>query len=115
MLILPIVGAASFGAVVGWMACRVHQDARSVDTRWLAAMIGTIGGGAVMALFEPRSELFGSYCLGLAIGFFCRPVVLWVAQFFEHEARRELGIAASPALPEEKNTENSAPQSNLVI
>ena len=33
-------------------------------------MLGVIGGGAILALFPARSDLFGAYGIGLFIGFF---------------------------------------------
>ena len=36
----------------------------------LAALIGVIGGSAVLALFDREGGLFGAYGIGLAIGFF---------------------------------------------
>jgi hypothetical protein len=67
-----------FGGVVGWMAHHVLHRAARPDVKWLASMIAVIGGGAVTALFEPRSLLFGAYCIGLALAFFARAgVVGW--------------------------------------
>ncbi len=64
-----------FGLVIGWMTCRVHKDAKPTDIKWLAAMIGTVGGGSITAIFGPGdSNLFGGYSIGLAIGFFFRPL-----------------------------------------
>jgi hypothetical protein len=91
---LPVVGAACFGGVVGWMANHVLERAKEVNTKWLGSMISILGGGAVTALFEPRSQLFGAYCVGLAGAFFIRviflPVIRWCSQFFADEAAREL-------------------------
>ena len=79
---ITIIGSACFGLVIGWMACRVHHDAKEIDIKWLAAMIGTIGGGAVTALFDKRSAMFGAYCIGLAVGFFSRPLILKLPDAF---------------------------------
>ena len=68
--IIPPIGAAFFGAVVGWLAHHIFLRAKPVNVRWLATMIGVIGGGAVTALFERGSILFGAYCIGLGIAFF---------------------------------------------
>jgi hypothetical protein len=75
---LPIIGSVCFGLVIGWMTCRVHHDAPAIDIKWLAGMIGTIGGGVVTALFTEGSEMFGAYCIGLTVGFFVRPLALEV-------------------------------------
>jgi len=74
---IPLTGAALFGAVVGIMAHHVLNKAARPDVKWLAAMLAVIGGGAVTALFEARSVLFGCYCIGLAAAFFARAGVIW--------------------------------------
>ena len=78
--ILGIFGSGCFGLVIGWMTCRVQHDATAVDLKWLAAMIGTVGGGAVTVLFKDGSGLFSGYSIGLAVGFFLRPVFLWLGR-----------------------------------
>jgi len=101
-----VVGAACFGAVVGWLACRVNQDTPKVDVKWLASMMGVIAGGAVTALFDSKSAMFGTYCIGLAMGFFFRPIALWLEPFFKDEQRIELAQTrpegTDPAVQEPK-------------
>ncbi len=85
---LPLIGAMMFGAVVGWMAHFVLHRAARPDVKWLASMIAVIGGGAVTALFEPRSLLFGSYCIGLALAFFARAgLIRWQLPSQERTAK----------------------------
>ncbi len=79
---LPIIGATSFGAVIGWMVNHVLQRAERVDIKWLASLIGVIGGGAVTAIFEKRGVFFGAYCVGLAIAFFGRAFLLSSSKVF---------------------------------
>jgi len=90
------------------MANHVLEKAKQVDVKWLGSMIGILGGGAVTALFEPRSQLFGAYCVGLAGAFFIRvfllPVVRWCGQFFADEAARE--IAKGPVIPSHPATQD---------
>jgi hypothetical protein len=105
---LPVIGAVCFGTVIGWMANHVLERAKEVNVKWLGSMISILGGGAVTALFEPRSQLFGAYCIGLAGAFFirvlCLPVVRWCGQFFAHEALREIEkeptASARPVAPD---------------
>jgi hypothetical protein len=42
----------------------------------ITTIIGAIGGGAVLALFDRSSDFFGAYAIGLAIGFFLYFLVL---------------------------------------
>ena len=64
------LGATFFGLVVGWIAYRILRlrgDAPVLSD--LIAIVGVIGGAAVLALF--RSEVvFGWYSVGLVLGFF---------------------------------------------
>jgi hypothetical protein len=86
---LPILGAAFFGAVVGWMAHHVLQRAEVLSVQWLASMIGVIGGGAVTALFDKGSLLFGAYCIGLGISFFARVILHPIGKVLSKEMETE--------------------------
>ena len=86
---LPPLGAAFFGAVIGWMVNHVLQRAERVDVKWLASLIGVIGGGAVTSLFEKGSVLFGAYCVGLGIAFFIRVVSLPLSSAINREMEQE--------------------------
>ena len=65
------MGAFAFGAVVGWNLYWINRyrtgDVKVTD---LVTIIGAIGGAAVLKLFPAGTDLFGSYGLGLAVGFF---------------------------------------------
>ncbi|WFE31243.1 hypothetical protein [Micromonospora sp. WMMD975] len=64
-------GAFAFGLVVGWFTYFVNRHRKDdVSLTDIATIIGALGGAAVLALFPARSELFGAYGTGLAIGFF---------------------------------------------
>jgi hypothetical protein len=69
--LLQLLGAAGFGAILGWYLYYVNRY-RSADVRLadLITVVGILGGGAISALFKPRSDLFGAYGLGLCVGFF---------------------------------------------
>src|SRR4051794_37084754 len=72
-----MLGAFAFGLVIGWYVYYVNRYRKGdVQIGDITTIIGAIGGGAVLALFEPRSELFGAYALGLAVGFFLYFLVL---------------------------------------
>ena len=68
---LQIVGAIGFGAIIGWYLYFINRYRTSqVDLADLVTVIGAIGGGAILVLFPARSDLFGAYGIGLALGFF---------------------------------------------
>jgi hypothetical protein len=63
-------GAFAFGALVGWNAYFINRYRKDVLIGDLAAIIGAVGGGAVLTLFPAQGVTFGYYGLGLALGFF---------------------------------------------
>jgi hypothetical protein len=64
------IGAGCFGLVVGWITYRtLRRKAGASKISDLASVLAAIGGAAVTKAFD-NPNLFGSYCLGLAIGFF---------------------------------------------
>lgn len=76
---LQLAGAFGFGALIGWYAYylnRYRTDAIQLSD--LAALIGAVGGGAILALFPAGSDLFGAYGVGLFAGFFGYLLVLVV-------------------------------------
>ncbi|GAB4111165.1 MAG: hypothetical protein Fur005_19510 [Roseiflexaceae bacterium] len=76
---LQIVGALCFGAIIGWYLYYINRYRTSqVDLADLVTVIGAIGGGAVLTLFPERTDLFGAYGIGLAIGFFGYFIVLTI-------------------------------------
>jgi len=74
---IQLLGAGGFGAIIGWYVYFINRYRKAdVQISDLAALIGVIGGGAVLALFPARTDLFGAYGVGLALGFFGYFVVL---------------------------------------
>lgn len=68
---LKISGALAFGMIIGWYVYFVNRyRPGEVTLGDITTVIGTIGGGAVLALFDKSSEMFGAYGIGLAAGFF---------------------------------------------
>jgi hypothetical protein len=69
--VIQLIGAGAFGLIIGW---RVYFTDRyrtgAVDFQDIAQVISIVGGGAILALFQAGSELFGAYGIGLALGFF---------------------------------------------
>jgi hypothetical protein len=70
-------GAFLFGAVIGWNAYFVNRYRKAdVQLGDLAAILGVVGGAAVLALFPAGTELFSAYATGLAVGFFTYFIML---------------------------------------
>lgn len=69
--LLQLAGAVCFGMIIGWLLYYLNRYRKGdVQLSDLATIIGIIGGGAVLALFEAKTDLFGAYGIGLALGFF---------------------------------------------
>jgi hypothetical protein len=72
-----LIGAGCFGAIIGWYIYYINRYRKSdVQLSDLVTVIGVIGGSAVLALFPAGTDLFGSYGIGLAIGFFLYFLIL---------------------------------------
>ena len=84
--LLQVLGAFCFGAVIGWFTYFTNRYRREVSLTDIATIIGALGGAAILALFRPRTDLFGAYGFGLAVGFFGYFIVLllMVAQSETH-------------------------------
>ena len=63
-------GAFGFGLVLGWYLYFLNRYRKDVTLADLTTVIGALGGGAVLALFPAKTDLFGAYGVGLALGFF---------------------------------------------
>jgi len=63
------IGSACFGLVIGFITYRtlVHTNNRA-RINDLTAVLATVGGGAVTALFPAGTSAFGWYAIGLAAG-----------------------------------------------
>ena len=68
---IQILGAAGFGALIGWYVYYINRYRKGdVQVSDIVTLIGAIGGAAVLALFPAKSDLFGAYGIGLFAGFF---------------------------------------------
>jgi len=69
--LLQLLGAGAFGIIIGWYIYYINRYRKAeVQFSDLVTLVGIIGGGAVLALFPARTDLFGAYGIGLFIGFF---------------------------------------------
>jgi hypothetical protein len=76
---LQLIGAICFGALIGWFVYYINRYRKGdVQLSDLVTLMGVIGGSAVLALFPAKSDLFGAYGIGLAIGFFLYFLILIV-------------------------------------
>jgi hypothetical protein len=75
--VIQLLGAGGFGAIVGWYVYYINRYRRGdVQLTDLVTLVGVLGGGAVLALFPARTDLFGAYGIGLFLGFFSYLLVL---------------------------------------
>ena len=68
---IQLWGAAGFGAIIGWYVYYINRYRKGdVQVSDIVTLMGAIGGAAVTALFEAKTNLFGAYGIGLFAGFF---------------------------------------------
>ena len=73
---LQLWGAAGFGLVLGWYLYFLNRYRKEISLADLTTVVGAIGGAGILALFPAKTDLFGAYGVGLAVGFFGYFVVL---------------------------------------
>jgi hypothetical protein len=75
--VLQLWGAGAFGVIIGWYVYYINRYRKAdVQLGDLVTVIGVLGGGAILALFPAKTDLFGAYGVGLFIGFFSYFLVL---------------------------------------
>jgi hypothetical protein len=81
-----IIGAISFGLVIGWITYRtLARRTDGVAISDIATVLGSVGGAAAVGLFDD-GQLFAAYSVGLAVGFFG-----YLAAFAKVNGREKLG------------------------
>ena len=69
--VLQLFGAGGFGAIIGWYMYYINRyRTKAVEFGDIVTVIGIIGGGTVLTLFNAGTDLFGAYGVGLFAGFF---------------------------------------------
>jgi hypothetical protein len=63
-------GAFWFGIVIGYITYRTLRRKKDAGISDIAAVIGAVGGAAVVGLFPADTSRFDFYAIGLAAGFF---------------------------------------------
>ncbi|MFL5349225.1 MAG: hypothetical protein ACJ8AT_30865 [Hyalangium sp.] len=103
---LSIVGAGSFGTVVGYLAHVTLERARAVTIRWLGSMIGVLASSAIIAIFS-NIVLFSAYAVGLSIAFFGRVLLTYGDNVLADEGNKEPqnagGASAGGTAPDQRN------------
>lgn len=75
---IQLLGAGGFGAIIGWYVYYINRYRKGdVQLSDIVTLIGILGGGSILTLFPERSDLFGAYGVGLAIGFFSYFFILY--------------------------------------
>ena len=68
---LQLFGSFCFGALIGWYVYYINRYRKGdVQLSDIVTLVGVLGGSTVLVLFPARSDLFGAYGIGLAVGFF---------------------------------------------
>ena len=69
---LGLSGAMVFGLIAGYLSWRgayQGEPGGRLFYRRIASFAGAVAGGAIMAVFLARCDMFASYCLGVGAGF----------------------------------------------
>lgn len=75
--LLQLLGALGFGLLLGWYLYFINRYRKGeVQLADLVTIIAAIAGTAVLTLFPAKTDLFGAYGVGLAVGFFLYFIVL---------------------------------------
>lgn len=77
--LLQLLGALGFGLLLGWYLYFINRYRKGeVQLADLVTIIAAIAGTAILTLFPAKTDLFGAYGVGLAVGFFLYFVVLLI-------------------------------------
>ncbi|MDX3691974.1 hypothetical protein PV726_16820 [Streptomyces europaeiscabiei] len=96
---LSLIGSGAFGCVIGWIAYRTLRRAeggsRIAD---LVTVVAALGGGTVINAQFAEPDLFASYGLGLATGFFAYFVIgAWLDRRARKRAEGNRPAQVAPA------------------
>jgi NhaP-type Na+/H+ or K+/H+ antiporter len=72
-----VIGSVFFGFVIGWVTYRTIRRTATNGLSDIATVGGAVGGAWVTTLFPAKTEMFGGYCIGLAIGFLTYLFISW--------------------------------------
>jgi O-antigen/teichoic acid export membrane protein len=79
--VLNVLGAFCFGVVIGWICYRtLRRNQAASGLSDIATVAGAIGGAAITGIWKAGTGAFGSYCIGLMIGFFLYLIIALVIE-----------------------------------
>jgi hypothetical protein len=91
---------------MGWVTYRtLRRSADKVALSDIATVLGAVGGAAVTTLFSDP-DLFGQYCVGLAIGFFGYLVVSMILE--GKKVSTWMGVQSDPNQGDAANTRRTS-------
>lgn len=103
-LIFSALGSLAFGVVMGWITYRTLRNSTVNGISDIAAVIGAVAGAAITMLFPQGTLVFGTYCIGLAAGFFyyLRSAMQIAEKHGTQEAKRIEWLGSDPATSESR-------------
>ncbi len=63
------IGVCCFGALIGYITHRTLVRTKEASVGDLSTVVGAVGGGAVTAIVDPGTDLFGVYAIALLVGY----------------------------------------------
>lgn len=63
------IGVCCFGILIGYITHRTLARTKEASVSDLSSVVGAVGGGAVTAIVDPGTELFGAYAIALLVGY----------------------------------------------
>jgi hypothetical protein len=93
---MNLVGGFSFGLIIGYLAWHVARPGEpntELNIKTLFGIIGALGGAVILTLFPAGTDLFSTYSIGLAIGFFLTSILQaiknWLSVKSQEKKRKE--------------------------
>lgn len=87
---MQLWGAFGFGAILGWYLYYINRyRSGDIHVTDLVTVVGVLGGTGILAVFPEKTDLFGTYGVGLFIGFFgyfaTLLILVWISPNFDRD------------------------------